>query len=58
MQKPKLNARVRQETQDKLKHDAKKEGQTLSNHVDHVLTKHVSKREYPDGKKKMEYEND
>lgn len=58
MQKPKLNARVRQETQDKLRHDAKKEGQTLSNHVDSVLTQHVSKREYPDRKEKMEYEKD
>jgi len=55
MQKPKLNARVRQTTQDKLKEHAEQDGEKFSNHVDTVLTKHVENREGEKHQPKKEY---
>lgn len=50
--KPKLNCRVRQTTQDKLKEEAEQEEKTLSSHVDDLLTKHVQKQEVSHSPKK------
>ena len=44
MKKP-LPVRIEETTINKLKEQAKEENRTLSNHVDTVLTKHVSKKE-------------
>lgn len=44
MKKP-LPVRVEETTIEKLKEQASSENRSLSNHVDNVLTKHVSKQE-------------
>ncbi len=51
--KKRLPVRVEDDTISKLKHEAKQENRSLSNHVDNVLTKHVSKNESTPTKKEV-----